>query len=72
MKISEYITKLQDLQNAVGDVEVKGTSIGNGGAVDAHPPKTEYLRKVSGREWIVRFWNTFDGEEKKGEKVVHI
>ena len=62
---------LQDLQKSVGDLEVKSAR-SNGGARDACPPRIEYLCKISGREWIVRFWSNFNGEEKKGEQVVRI
>lgn len=72
MKLSEYIEHLQELQNAVGDLPVKTYSMGGGGMMDARAPQTEHLRLMTKRESVVRCWQSYDGEEKKGEKVVRI
>lgn len=71
MKLSEYIAQLQELQNAVGDLNVK-TFDGMGHVVDARQPVTDHLRILGKRESAVRCWHRFDEEERKGEKVVRI
>ena len=70
MKISEYIQQLQTFQNAVGDADVMAQ--GFNGVYPARGPKSENLRINSKRESKVATWSSFDGEAKKGPKVIRL
>lgn len=76
MKLSDYIAQLEDIKATHGDLDVKGVSLGNGGAgaVDARKPVVTHLCKLVGRNWVVRFWNTWDGDgaDKMGDEVVRV
>lgn len=73
MKLSDYITALEQLRATHGDLEVR--SFAHSGAADiAKGPRLAYLRKkLTGGPGAVKFWNeTFEEDEKRGQAVVRI
>jgi hypothetical protein len=69
MKISEYIAELQKLQDEHGDLEVNGYSDRR---IVVKNPKIRFVKILSKRESCHDFWESWDNEDKKGEKVVEI
>jgi hypothetical protein len=71
MKISEYIKSLEEQLAFHGDLEVE-TYAAAGHRVEAPPPTIGYRLILTNREWKARFWEQWEGEERKGEKVLRI
>lgn len=70
MKISEYIAKLESIKAEHGDLEVE-TNMG----MSRWPvwvPVVAHKLILGKRERTPRFWMEWDGEERKGEKVVRV
>lgn len=71
MKISEYIEALSDLMCKHGDLEVESYTIDLSRRT-ASDPVVRYTKILKGRETKLRFWDSIDGEDRKGHKVVYI
>jgi hypothetical protein len=71
MKISEYIEALSDLMSKHGDLEVESYSINLSRRI-AQRPVVRHTKILKGRESKPRFWDSIDGEDRKGHKVVYI
>ncbi len=71
MKISEYIKKLEGHLAVHGDLEVEAYNFA-GDRVEALPPTTKHRLILTGRATKPRFWHQWEGEEKKGAKVLCI
>lgn len=70
MKISEYIAELEKVMEEVGDVEVQKDE--GFGRRDARKPSVAYALILKGREHKLRFWNKYEGEDRKGGVVCRI
>jgi hypothetical protein len=67
MKISDVIAQLEQIKSEHGDLKMCRYSFG---AISINAsPTIEHLKILNKRESKQRTWNTWDGEEKKGEKV---
>lgn len=71
MKISEYIVALEAIKAEHGDLEVETTGF-DLRRIAARKPEIEFRKILSGRNRSPRFWNTWDGDAAKGEKVASI
>lgn len=70
MKLLNFIYELQDLYKEHGNLDVKRDGLG--GAKDAFKPSIQYMKILSKRESVPRFWKRSYKEEAKGDKVVEI
>jgi hypothetical protein len=71
MLASEYIAILQALVAEHGDLEVN-TLRHNGERTKPPKPALAYCGILRGRERNARFWQTWDDEELRGEKVIRL
>jgi uncharacterized protein YkuJ len=74
MRTTELIERLKKLVEENGDLEITSTYGWNG---EVFVPNMEYVkvrnRKIlKGREYLPRYWEKCDGEERRGEKVIAI
>ena len=71
MQLSEYISHLQKLLETAGDLEVK-THTGDGGCNSPQKPAVAFMRIPKGREYKITFWNSWEGEDRKGVQVIKV
>lgn len=70
MKISEYIYHLESVRSQIGDVEVQRD--GYKGRSDARQPQVGYVLLLRSRESRPRFWNGYEGDDRKGDPVCRV
>lgn len=70
MKLSEYIKQLQEILDKEGDLTVK--ALGFNGVFDKSKPHTRNMKLLKPRERRPCYWEKWDGEYRKGEKVVAV
>lgn len=68
MKALTYIRLLEKLIEEYGDLDVQ-TYSGNFDRIDCPPPIVTYCKILKKRQSKTGFWDSFDGECQKGEKV---
>lgn len=71
MKISEYIASLETIKAEHGDLEIDCYNPYRG-RMEARDPVIQYRRILKPRERRDEFWNTWDGGDRKGDKVVRV
>jgi len=69
MRVSRYIQILEDLMKEHGNLEVETYSYGR---KEARIPRIAYRKILKGRESKPDFHNSFDEENRKGEKVIKV
>lgn len=72
MTISEYITHLEQIKAANGDLEVfqGNTNTTLGCITPARMPQLKEIARLSGREHNARFTMVFDSVEKRSGRII--
>jgi hypothetical protein len=71
MTLNDYIVELEAIRREHGgQLEVEKSNIGR--RFTAYPPVVAYRKIPNKRESAPDFWDEYDGEDRKGEKVVRV
>jgi len=71
MKVSEYISVLEKLKDEHGDLDVETYSV-DGNRRTANEPRISFRLILKGREYKQRFFNSWEGLDRKGDAVIEI